>query len=134
MVTLTEEMKAMIKDNLGYVATVDENGNPDVGPKMSLTVLDDSHIMYYERTARQNLENLRANGKLVIAVANLATKKGFRFKGDVVLHKDDDIYADAIKFADEHGLKHPEVVPVMEVRRVELLDAGPKAGTLLVEG
>lgn len=131
MIRLTEDMKQMIANNLAYVATVDNDGNPDIGPKMSVGVLDDTHLFFYERTARQTLRNMRANGKLVIAVANLESKKGYRFFGTLNLHKDDEIYADAITFADEHGLKHPAVVPVLAVRRVDLLDAGPKAGTTI---
>lgn len=132
MQKLTPGMKNLIGNNLGYVATVDENGDPDIGPKMSITVLDDSHLMYYERTARQTLHNLRENGKLVIAVADLKTKKGYRFHGPVTLHEgmDDPIFARAIKYADDHQLKHPAVVPVMEITRIDWLDAGPKAGTV----
>ncbi len=133
MITLTDDMKKMIAHNLAYVATVDDEGNPDIGPKMSVGVLDDTHLFFYERTARQTLRNMRANGKLVIAVANRATKKGYRFFGTLRLHKDDQIYADAIDFADKHGLKHPAVVPVLAVRRVDLLDAGPKAGTTIAQ-
>ena len=133
MATLTADMKDMIGHHLGYVATVDDDGNPDIGPKMSTGVLDDSHLFFYERTPRQTYAHLKANGRLVIAVADLATKKGYRFFGPVTLHTDDQIFQDAIAFADAHGLKHPVTVPVMEVHRIDLLDAGPKAGTTIAQ-
>lgn len=133
MIRLTDDMKQMIAHNLCYVATVDDEGNPDIGPKMSVGVLDDTHLFFYERTARQTLRNMRANGKLVIAVANLESKKGYRFFGTLSLHHGDQIYADALDFADKHGLKHPACVPVLAVRRVDVLDAGPKAGTTIAQ-
>lgn len=52
MATLTDDMKAYIAHNLGYLATVDENGEPDLGPKMSLRVLDDHRLIYNEMTGK----------------------------------------------------------------------------------
>ena len=48
MVAMTDDMKSMIANNLCYIATVDENGYPDIGPKISMQVKDDSHLFYYE--------------------------------------------------------------------------------------
>ena len=41
---LTDKQADLFKNNLVYIATVDENGNPQVGPKGSMTVLDPSHM------------------------------------------------------------------------------------------
>lgn len=128
MVTLTQEMKNLFAKDLAYVATVDHDGNPDIGPKMSMQVMDDSHLMYYERTAGQTLRNLEDNGKLVVVIVDYPTKTGYRFHGPVTLHKDDEIHAAAIAYADEHGLKHPAVVPVMEITRIDNLAPGATAG------
>ncbi|MDD6462008.1 pyridoxamine 5'-phosphate oxidase family protein [Pseudoscardovia suis] len=133
MVAMTDDMKSMIANNLCYIATVDESGYPDIGPKISMQVKDDSHLFYYERTARQHLHNLRDNGKMVVAVATKDNKHGYRFHGPVELVDSGDFYEEALKFADEHGLKRPAVVPVMTITRIDLLDAGPKAGTIIAQ-
>lgn len=133
MVAMTQDMKDMISNNLCYIATVDENGYPDIGPKISMQVKDDSHLFYYERTARQHLHNLRENGKMVVAVATKDNKHGYRFHGPVELVDSGEFYDEAIAFADANGLKHPAVVPVMTITRIDLLDAGPKAGTIIVQ-
>ena len=39
MAQLTEDMKEFIKNNLAWVATVNQDGIPDLGPKMSMFVL-----------------------------------------------------------------------------------------------
>ena len=56
--------------------TVSKDGELDLGPKMSLFVLDDTHIAYHERTAGQHYENLKNGSPLVIAFANLEKKQG----------------------------------------------------------
>ena len=43
---LTEKQADLFKNNLVYIATVDENGNPQVGPKGSMTVLDPSQQLH----------------------------------------------------------------------------------------
>ena len=133
MATLTAEMKTFIENNLGWVATQNEDGTLDLGPKMSLFVLDDNHIAYHERTAGQTYRNLQANGKLVIAFANLAEKKGYRFRGNVTLHTDDEIYAAQVKVAEEKGTKVPAAIPVLEVTEIEDLASGPTAGKTIAK-
>ena len=107
MATLTADMKTFIENNLAWITTVDKDGNLDLGPKMSMFVLDDNHLAYHERTAGQHYRNLQDGSPLVIAVANLAEKKGYRFRGTVTLHTDDDIYDAQVKVAEEKGTKKP---------------------------
>ena len=78
MAKLTEEMKDFISSNLAWVATIGKDGHVDLGPKMSTFVIDDTHIGYHERTAGQMYRNLLDGSELVIAVANLEQKRGYR--------------------------------------------------------
>lgn len=133
MATLTAEMKEFIANNLGWVATIDKDGQLDLGPKMSLFALDDSHIAYHERTAGKTFENLKNGSPLVIAFANLAEKKGYRFRGNVTLHSDDAIYDAQVKVAEEKGTKVPAVIPVLEVTEIQDLASGANAGKTIVK-
>lgn len=134
MATLTPEMKDFIANNLAWITTISKDGDLDIGPKMSMFVLDDNHLAYHERTAGQHYRNLEDGSPLVVAYANLAEKKGYRFRGNVVLHKDDAIYDAQVKVAEEKGTKKPAVVPVLEITEIDDLSAGPKAGTTIAKG
>ena len=103
MATLTADMKTFIENNLAWITTVDKDGNLDLGPKMSMFVLDDNHLAYHERTAGQHYRNLQDGSPLVVAVANLAEKKGYRFRGTVTL-------------------------PVLEITEIQDLSSGATAG------
>lgn len=100
---------------------------------MSLFVLDDTHIAYHERTAGQHYENLKNGSPLVIAFANLEKKQGYCFRGNVVLHVDDDIYNEQVKVAEEKGTKKPAVIPVLEVTEIQDLASGPTAGKTIAK-
>lgn len=131
MAVLTEDMKSFIANNLAWITTVSKDGELDLGPKMSMFVLDDNHLAYHERTAGQHYRNLVDGSPLVVAYANLAEKKGYRFRGNVVLHSDDDIYNTQVKVAEEKGTKVPAVVPVLEITEIQDLSAGAKAGSTI---
>ena len=133
MATITAEMKTFIENNLGWVSTVSKDGQLDLGPKMSLYVLDDHHIAYHERTAGQTYRNLQDGSPLVVAFANLAEKKGYRFRGVVTLHTDDAIYEEQVRIAEEKGTKKPAVIPVLEVAEIQNLASGPSAGKTIVQ-
>ena len=133
MAVITPEIKEFIKNNLGWITTVSKDGELDLGPKMSLFVLDDTHIAYHERTAGQHYENLENGSPLVIAFANLEKKQGYRFRGNVELHVDDDIYNEQVKVAEEKGTKKPAVIPVLEVTEIQDLASGPTAGKTIAK-
>ena len=128
MATLTADMKTFIENNLAWITTVDKDGNLDLGPKMSMFVLDDNHLAYHERTAGQHYRNLQDGSPLVVAVANLAEKKGYRFRGTVTLHTDDDIYDAQVKVAEEKGTKKPAAIPVLEITEIQDLSSGAGSG------
>ena len=75
--------------------------------------------------------NLLDGSELVIGVADLKTKTGYRFRGKVTLHSDDAIYEEQVKVAEHNGTKKPAVVPVLEVTEIDDLTAGAKAGTVI---
>lgn len=53
MADLTDEMKGFLNSNLAWVATISKEGQLDLGPKMSMFIIDNNHIGYHERTAGQ---------------------------------------------------------------------------------
>lgn len=128
MADLTDEMKGFLNSNLAWVATISKEGQVDLGPKMSMFIIDNNHIGYHERTAGQTYRNLLDGSDLVVAVANLEQKKGYRFRGNVVLHSDDAIYDEQVKVAEERGTKKPMTIPVLEITEIQDLTPGATAG------
>lgn len=133
MATLTQEMKDMIGSQLNFLATADENGNPQVGPKGTMRVFDDHHLIYNEETGRHAWHNLQASGKAAVATVDRAALKGYRFEGKVEFHDDDQIFEDAQAFAKARHLPPAISAVVINVTRIIKLDAGPDAGTVIEE-
>ncbi|RSX56110.1 flavin-nucleotide-binding protein [Bifidobacterium dolichotidis] len=131
MVAMTPEIIDFLNENLCWVATVSPDGEPDLGPKMSMFVLDESHLAYHERTAGKMFENLKNGSKLVVASVNFEQKKGYRFHGNVTLHTDDAIYEQQVELAKERGTKVPACIPVLEITQIDDLSAGANAGKRL---
>lgn len=75
MADLTDEMKEFLNSNLAWVATISKEGQVNLGPKMSMFIIDSNHIGYHERTAGQTYRNLLDGSDLVVAVANLEQKR-----------------------------------------------------------
>ena len=118
MADLTDEMKEFLNSNLAWVATISKEGQVDLGPKMSMFIIDNNHIGYHERTAGQTYRNLLDGSDLVVAVANLEQKKGYRFRG---------------KVAEERGTKKPMTIPVLEITEIQDLTPGATAGKTIVK-
>jgi uncharacterized protein len=88
MAMLTEPMMNAVRaQRLGYVATVAPDGAPMVSPKGSLTVWDDSHLVFADIESPHTVRNLEANPKTEVNVVDPFTRKGYRFTGvGKVLH------------------------------------------------
>ncbi|KRN93792.1 pyridoxamine 5'-phosphate oxidase family protein [Pediococcus stilesii] len=131
MSVMTDDMKAYFDKDLAYIATVDHDGNPDVGPKMSLRVLDDSHLIYNEMTGKQIYSNIKDNGKAIVAVADLPTMKGYRFGGTATAYTEGKYFDMAKEWAEKGGHPAAKAAVVIEIDTIWTLDAGPKAGELV---
>ncbi|WP_353989229.1 pyridoxamine 5'-phosphate oxidase family protein [Pediococcus argentinicus] len=94
---------------------------------MSLRVLDDQHLIYNEMTAKQTLRNIQANGKAIVAVADLPTMKGYRFAGPAKVYTDGEYFDNALEWA-KQGHPAPKAAVVITIEKIWTLDAGPKAG------
>ncbi len=131
MVNLTVEMQKMIKDQFPFLATTDENGYPKIGPKGSLQVLDENHLIYYEHTFRHAYHNLQHNQHAAVAVVDREAQKGFRFEGTAHIHEGDAL-ADNILSATKIFDRFPRAaVVIIDVERIYKLDNNLEAGTRL---
>ncbi|MHB1127751.1 MAG: pyridoxamine 5'-phosphate oxidase family protein [Bacillota bacterium] len=129
MAILTEEMKHMVATQQCFVATADSEGNPNVAPKRSTRVLDDSTLMFVEGTAKHTYQNLLQNSRIAIAVVNREVLDGYRFVGTAEIQDSGPIYDAAAAMSAQAGLPKPRAVVKVQVEEIYSLKPGPTAGT-----
>lgn len=125
---LTEEMKELIKTQLCHIATVDEDCNPNIGPKRTMRVLDDEHLIFCENTDGKHHANIKANGKIAVDCVNREANKGFRFTGKATSHTDES----TMNLAKEKAGVLPKAAAIIiDIEKIYSLDSGPLAGKLV---
>lgn len=113
--TLTDKQKEFFKTHLAYLSTVDANGNPQIGPKQSMHVLDDNHLQYLEKTKAHAYENLKNGSKAAVVVADEPSHTNVRIIGTATIHEDDDYQK---KVAEAAGAAHAYVVDI-EIEEID---------------
>jgi hypothetical protein len=82
MDVLTDDMKRVIDEQrLGFVATVNADGTPNLSPKATFVVLDDETVAYAEIRSPNTLRNIAAGSPVDINFVDPFVRKGYRFKG-----------------------------------------------------
>lgn len=124
---MNAEMQKLISEELAYIATVDNEGNPNIGPKRTMRYLDETHLLFCENTNGKHHANIKANGKISVAFAKRNDNYGFRFSGTAKSYTDEEHMAMAEKLA---GARPKTACIIIEVEKIYILDSGPKAGKL----
>ncbi|MBI4288816.1 MAG: pyridoxamine 5'-phosphate oxidase family protein [Chloroflexi bacterium] len=126
MAKITDEMKQFVKGKVAFVATVSPGGLPDVGPKGSLFVLDDEHLIYYELTGRHHYENLKNNSKIAVSVVDVEKIAGYTFQGSAELITSGPLFDKASQWSQKAGFVPPKAVVKIKVDSVHEMGKGLK--------
>ena len=82
MPLIDDDMRDIIESTrLAFVATVAADGRPNLSPKASLTVWDDTHLSFANIDSPNTIENLAYNPAVEVNVVNFLARRGYRFKG-----------------------------------------------------
>ena len=82
MAQIPEEVKKIIKEQrVGFIATADKKGSPNISPKGSLRPLDDETLMFAVINSPHTQDNLKENSLVSVAVFDTQSRKGFQLKG-----------------------------------------------------
>jgi predicted pyridoxine 5'-phosphate oxidase superfamily flavin-nucleotide-binding protein len=102
---LDDDMKRVVDtQRLGFVATVREDGTPNLSPKGTTMVWDDRHLVFLDLHSPQTVRNIEAASPVVeINVVDPILRKGYRFKGTATVLR--------------RGARHDEVVRRYESER-----------------
>lgn len=129
---LDDKMQAMLASQTPILATVIQgSGLPNIGPKRSLRVYDEHHLIYNENTGGQTLTNIEQGSKVAIAVVDRPNLDGYRFVGTPSIHRDGAAYENALAFAKQNGMKEPKCAVLIRVDEIYTLKSGPTAGQKL---
>src|SRR5437764_7817228 len=83
---LTPDMKRIIEEQrLGFVATTDIDGIPNLSPKGTFVVVDDRTIAFGEIRSPGTIRNLRANPRIEVNFVDPFVRKGYRFAGSAAV-------------------------------------------------
>lgn len=89
MIKLTQEMKvwldaALAENATCLVGTATRDGHPQISPKGSVGVYDDTHLFYWERALRSALSNVGENPNVVVFFRNPGRAKEIVFPGATI--------------------------------------------------
>ena len=123
MIEINADAEAIIKRAiLSFVATVNDDGTPNLSPKASLTVRNG--VLYFADIASPaTIRNLKRKPAVEINVIDIFERRGYRFKGHAsVLPPGDDEYS---MIADWVRATNGPEYPVDHVVRIETLSISP---------
>ena len=107
MVVITEEIKIFVNfQKLGYVATISDDNTPNLSPKGTIMVLDESHLVFADIQSPKTIENLEHNPSIEINVVDPFSRRGYRFKGIAEIISSGDKFNNIISHYKETGIKN----------------------------
>ena len=83
MISIPDNIKNFVNfQKLGYVATISKDGTPNLSPKGTIAVIDESTLVFADIRSPQTMQNLKENSSIEINVVDPFQRSGYRFKGD----------------------------------------------------
>ena len=106
MVVITEEIKIFVNfQKLGYVATVSSDNTPNLSPKGTIMILNESHLAFADIQSPKTVENIRYNPSIEINVVDPFSRRGYRFKGIAEIITSGDKFDEIISYYKTTGVK-----------------------------
>ena len=104
MTTLTPDMKRIVAEQkLGFVATVNADGTPNLSPKATMQVLDDEHIFFADIRSPGTMANLARNPAMEINFVDPFVRKGYRFKGVATVIESGSLFDELLSSYEQPG-------------------------------
>jgi uncharacterized protein len=117
---LTDDMKRVVEaQSLGFVATVNPDGSPNLSPKGTTAVWDDDHLVFVDLVSPQTTANLRANPAVEVNVVDVITRTGYRFRGRAEVHVDGPEFEAGLAFYNQRSQMDPARVHAIVIIAVE---------------
>jgi len=120
MVIITEEIKKFVNfQKLGYVATISTDNTPNLSPKGTIMVFDESYLVFADIHSPQTVENLRHNPSTEINVVDPFRRRGYRFKGIAEIISSGDKFNKIISYYKESGVNSSiKSIILVKIRKI----------------
>ena len=106
MTEFDDEIRNFVNfQKLGYVATVSSDGSPNLSPKGTIVILDDSRLVFANIRSPQTVENLTKNPSIEINVIDPFSRMGYRFTGIANILSDGDDFKKILDYFEKKGIK-----------------------------
>ena len=106
MIEFDDELKKLVNfQKLGYVATVSSDGTPNLSPKGTIVILDDSRLVFANIRSPKTIENLTNNPSIEINVIDPFSRMGYRFKGLANILSDGEDFENILDYFKQKGIK-----------------------------
>ncbi|MEW5919621.1 MAG: pyridoxamine 5'-phosphate oxidase family protein [Bacillota bacterium] len=81
MQTMTEEIKDVLRSNVGYLATSSPYGKPNVVPVGLVEPISDDEVLLVDVRFNKTRTNLENNREVALAVSDLSKLQAYQLKG-----------------------------------------------------
>tara|TARA_B100001142_G_scaffold159381_1_gene159676 strand:+ start:1004 stop:1444 length:441 start_codon:yes stop_codon:yes gene_type:complete len=106
MTEFNDEIKNLVNfQKLGYVATVSPDGTPNLSPKGTIAILDDSRLVFANIRSPKTIENLTKNPSIEINVIDPFSRLGYRFKGLAQILSNGEDFENILDYFKQKGIK-----------------------------
>jgi hypothetical protein len=106
MIEFNDEIRNFVNfQKLGYVATISSDGTPNLSPKGTIAILDDSRLVFANIRSPQTVENLTKNPSIEINVVDPFSRMGYRFKGLANILSSGDDFQNILNYFEAKGIK-----------------------------
>ena len=106
MIEFDDKLKKLVNfQKLGYVATVSSDGTPNLSPKGTIAILDDSRLVFANIRSPKTIENLTNNPSIEINVIDPFSRMGYRFKGLANILSDGEDFENILDYFKQKGIK-----------------------------
>ena len=106
MITISEEIKNFVNSQkLGYVATVSKDSTPNLSPKGTIVVMNESTLAFADIRSPQTIQNLQDNPSVEINVVDPFQRLGYRFKGEGKIISEGSEFDKILDYYENAGIK-----------------------------
>lgn len=121
MGALSPDARRVVEEQrLGFVATVNADGTPNLSPKGTLAVLDEDHLVFANIRSPGTIRNLRERPTVEVNVVDPFGRMGYRFRGTATIAEAGARLEELLGFYRDRGTTLPiQSVVVIRVERAE---------------
>lgn len=128
-----EMQRVVLEQRLGFVATVTEDGRPNVSPKGTTTIWDDERLMFADVASPGTVMNLATNPHVEVNVVDPILRKGFRFKGTATVYTSGDMFERGVRILRGRG-SALDMNRVRSIVVIEVTSAAPVVSPIYDDG